>query len=118
MTTTTSQSHSSAKVWDAITGAELHTFAHKHIVKTVEFSPDSRKFVSGGHEGKLRVFDLVEPEAVPAMWELPKASTIISKVVWDRDDPNRIVTGTSDGCVRAWDLRSKQETQSAQVDGT
>ena len=40
----------SAKVWDAITGTELHTFVHSHIVKTVEFAPDSRRFVSGGHE--------------------------------------------------------------------
>lgn len=37
-------------MWDAITGAELHSFTHGHIVKTVEFSPDSRRFVSGGHE--------------------------------------------------------------------
>ena len=115
---THSLSHThSAKVWDAITGTELHTFTHKHIVKTVEFSPDSRKFVSGGHEGKLRIFDLVDPEAVPLTIDLPTSGTTISKVVWSRTDPHRIVTGTSDGRVRAWDLRSKQETQSAQVDG-
>lgn len=43
----------SAKVWDAITGSDLHTFVHSHIVKTVEFAPDSRRFVSGGHEVRL-----------------------------------------------------------------
>jgi len=111
----------SAKVWDAITGAELHTFTHKHIVKTVEFSPDSRKFVSGGHEGKLRLFDLVEPEAPPMVIDLPSSSsggtTLITKVIWDRADSNRVITGTSDGKVRAWDLRSRQETQSAEVQG-
>jgi len=112
---------SSAKVWDAITGAELYTFAHKHIVKTVEFSPDSRKFVSGGHEGKLRLFDLVEPEAPAVVIDLPPPSsggtTSITKVIWDRTDSNRVITGTSDGKVRAWDLRSRQEIHSAEVQG-
>ena len=28
----------SARVWDAISGAELFNFAHKHIVRTVRFS--------------------------------------------------------------------------------
>ena len=111
----------SAKVWDAITGAELHTFTHKHIVKTVEFSPDSRKFVSGGNEGKLRLFDLVEPEAPAMVIDLPPSAsggiTLISKVIWDRADSNTVITGTSDGKVRAWDLRSRQETRSAEVQG-
>lgn len=29
----------SARVWDALTGDELQSFAHKHIVRTVHFSP-------------------------------------------------------------------------------
>lgn len=55
----------SAKVWDAITGKELMAFPHKHIVKTVDFSPDSKCLATGGHEGLLRIFDLANPQAQP-----------------------------------------------------
>ena len=55
----------SVKVWDAITGASLYSFAHKHIVKSVDFSPDSRRLATGGHEGLLRVFNLQKHEDEP-----------------------------------------------------
>ena len=57
----------SCKVWDAITGKELMAFPHKHIVKTVDFSPDSKRLATGGHEGLLRIFDLANPQAQPLM---------------------------------------------------
>ena len=52
------------KVWDAVTGDELKTFAHKHIVKCVAFSPDAEgtHLLTGSNEKLLRIFDLAKPE--------------------------------------------------------
>lgn len=36
-----------AKVWDAVSGDELMTLAHKHIVKTVDFTQDSNYLLTG-----------------------------------------------------------------------
>jgi len=36
-----------AKTWDAITGDELHSYAHPHIVKAVEFSKDAEQLLTG-----------------------------------------------------------------------
>ena len=51
------------KLWDALSGEELHTFTHKHIVKCVDFSTDSKYLLTGSNEKILRIFDLQKPEA-------------------------------------------------------
>lgn len=51
------------KVWDAITGEELHSFQHNHIVKSVNFSKDSNLLATGSNEKLVRIYDLNKPEA-------------------------------------------------------
>ena len=51
------------KIWDAVKGEEVTTFSHKHIVKTVDFSHDDAKLLTGSNEKKMRIFDLGKPEA-------------------------------------------------------
>jgi len=97
----------SAKLWDAITGKEIHEFAHKHIVKSVDFSKDRQSLITGGHEGLLRVFDL---EAMTLKTEIAHGpgteKLTINKAIWSSSDPNTALTGASDGTVHAWDLRT------------
>lgn len=59
-----------AKVWDAITGEEIHSFQHKHIVKSVDFSKDSVYLATGSNEKLVRIFDLNKPEAEPQVIKL------------------------------------------------
>lgn len=114
------------KVWDAITGKELHTFSHKHIVKTCEFSQDSRFLATGGHEGILRIYDLLDvfdakqlglkntntntntiTDATPLM--IPQCSEEkikISKCVWLND--STVIAAGSDGKIRFWSVKTSQ----------
>lgn len=62
----------SVQVWDAITGSSLHSFQHKHVVKTVDWSPNSKRLATGGNEGVLRVFDITEPEKKPLEFVMNK----------------------------------------------
>lgn len=48
----------SAKVWDATDGSCLLTLPHNHIVKSVDLNNDGTKAVTGGHEKKLRLWDI------------------------------------------------------------
>uniref|UniRef100_A0A2I3H8P4 Serine-threonine kinase receptor-associated protein n=1 Tax=Nomascus leucogenys TaxID=61853 RepID=A0A2I3H8P4_NOMLE len=54
-----------AKVWDAVSGDELMTLAHKYIVKTVYFTQDSNYLLTKGQDKQLRMYDLNKPEARP-----------------------------------------------------
>ena len=47
-----------AKIWDALTGDELHELKHKHIVRTADWSADSARVVTGGKDKTVRIFDL------------------------------------------------------------
>ena len=47
-----------ARVWDAVTGDELASLPHSHIVRAVAFAPDGGSLVTGGYEKLIRVFDV------------------------------------------------------------
>lgn len=55
----------SARLWDAVTGNQVHEFVHKHIVKSVHFAADRSKLATAGHEGILRIFDVGSPGSAP-----------------------------------------------------
>lgn len=91
----------SAQVWDAITGQSLYQFPHKHIVKTVDFSPSSQYLATGGHEGILRIYDLLEPKKAPLeIVQNAKEKITINKCTWLSDTV--ILVGCEDGIVRFW----------------
>ena len=52
----------SAKVWDTYSGTCLHTFSHNHIVRAVAIDSRGSQILTGGHEKKLRLFDLAVPD--------------------------------------------------------
>ena len=48
MLAATASADFSAKLWDAITGNELHTLQHSHIVRACQFAEQSSKLITGG----------------------------------------------------------------------
>ncbi|UYV77984.1 STRAP [Cordylochernes scorpioides] len=61
-----------AKLWNAVSGEEIHSFPHQHIVRSVDFNKAGDKLLTGGSERILKVFDLnhfnaglVSPSSLP-----------------------------------------------------
>jgi serine-threonine kinase receptor-associated protein len=95
----------SVQVWDGITGESLYQYPHKHIVKTCDFSPNSRYLATGGHEGILRVFDLTTPKKAPIEIAQDASKKImISKINWLSD--TLLLAGCGDGIVRFWEINA------------
>eukprot|EP00584_Thalassiosira_punctigera_P024692 CAMPEP_0172553248 /NCGR_PEP_ID=MMETSP1067-20121228/49671_1 /TAXON_ID=265564 ORGANISM="Thalassiosira punctigera, Strain Tpunct2005C2" /NCGR_SAMPLE_ID=MMETSP1067 /ASSEMBLY_ACC=CAM_ASM_000444 /LENGTH=303 /DNA_ID=CAMNT_0013341403 /DNA_START=10 /DNA_END=918 /DNA_ORIENTATION=+ len=110
----------SVRVWDAITGESLHSFQHKHVVKTLDWSPDSRRLATGGHEGILRVFDITKPMEEPLTFvQSTKEKVSISKCNWI--DNFTVLAAGEDGTIRFWKVdesdHSKQLSQTLSVGG-
>mmetsp|Transcript_16594 Transcript_16594/g.34867 ORF Transcript_16594/g.34867 Transcript_16594/m.34867 type:complete len:326 (-) Transcript_16594:352-1329(-) len=108
----------SVKVWDAITGSSLYSFPHKHVVKTLDWSHDSKRLATGGHEGILRVYDVSKPKETPLEFVQSTSKTIsIPKCNWL--DNRTVLAAGSDGTIRFWNVDepdpSRQLTRTLRV---
>lgn len=99
----------SAKVWDALTGDELLEFKHKHIVRALDWSPDSTQLVTGGKEAKLRLFDLHQPESEPHMLVGHESGKAIKVVRYLPEHQSLFLSAGDDKTLRLWDIRQKSE---------
>ncbi|KAL5010536.1 hypothetical protein ScPMuIL_012841 [Solemya velum] len=102
----------SAKVWDAVSGEELQNFTHKHIVKSVDFSSDGAKLLTGSNEKLIRIFDLNQPEAEPNIFA--GHSSHLKTAMFLQND-TQIVSASDDKTVRLWDVASGSEVKSIEL---
>ncbi|TMW61583.1 hypothetical protein Poli38472_012774 [Pythium oligandrum] len=120
----------SVKLWDANSGDLITTFEHKHIVKSVEFTPDDSRLLTVGHEKLFRVYDLLSIKeqfetyradgrtGIVVMPTPPVAQMTtkeqIRKVVVLND--HVAVTGEVDGTLTVWNLHTYEKTSEFKVD--
>jgi len=93
------------KLWDSLTGDELHCFTHSRIVKTVQFAKDDKRILTGGQDKILRVFDLSSKETLVS---LEGHTQPIKAALWV--DENTILSAAQEQ-IKVWDLRSGTNVQ-------
>lgn len=97
-----------AKIWDAVSGDEVHSFQHNHIVKSVDFSRDGALFATGSNEKLIRIFDLNKPEESPTLYSGHTAA--IKHALFFRNG-GYLVSCADDRTLRVWDRSSGEEVQ-------
>ena len=90
---------------------------HKHVVRSVRFSNDGTRLLTGGNRKIVRLFDMGDLSAEPE--EIGRHEDHI-KIAMFLPDPNLLVSGGKDGFLRVWDLRKaegEKEVKTLKVDG-
>jgi len=95
-----------AKVWDAASGDEIHSFQHQHIVKCVAFSPDGTLLATGSNEKLLRIYDLNNPSSEPFVMSGHSSGLKHISFIGNRE---RMVSCADDRTVRFWERSSGKE---------
>jgi len=104
----------SAKVWDAVKGEEELTLQHKHIVKSVNFSPNGGNLLATASNDKLlRIFDLEKPSEPVQTFKGHTSG--IRQVLFATDDDSMLISGADDKTLRSWDARSGEETRKIEL---
>uniref|UniRef100_A0A3Q3GF31 Serine-threonine kinase receptor-associated protein n=1 Tax=Labrus bergylta TaxID=56723 RepID=A0A3Q3GF31_9LABR len=91
-----------AKVWDAVSGDEILTLAHKHIVKTVTFTQVSE-------------LSMNKPEHLISPQEIAGHTSAIKKALWCNND-KQILSAADDKTIRLWDRSSMTEVKTLSFD--
>ncbi len=103
----------SVRLWDAITGTEIHRVLHlgedladkePYPFFVTAFSPDGRWLASAGRDGMLQI---IETSTGRAVSQMSHNGTITSLAF--SPDGNRVVTGSTDNSARIWETVTGEE---------
>jgi len=96
------------RIWDALTGAELKVLiGHTESVRSVAFSSDGTRIVSGSSNMSVRVWDASTGAELKVLHGHTK---IVSSVSFSSDDMH-IVSGSHDNSVRVWDALTEADSK-------
>eukprot|EP00127_Corallochytrium_limacisporum_P001414 Clim_evm36s55 gene=Clim_evmTU36s55 len=103
----------SCKVWNAVTGEEMMSLPHKHIVRAVSFTIDASKVVTACQDKKMRLFDLDNPEnpivEVAGHTGVVKNIYTVNDALW--------LSGSEDKTLKLWDAGTLENVKTVEVPG-
>jgi WD40 repeat protein/serine/threonine protein kinase len=88
-----------ARIWDARTGALIHTLAgHADVVYGVSYSPDGRRIATGSWDRTVKVWDVASNQV---LFTCGGHTEVVSRVAFSPD--GRLLASLSSETVKLWD---------------
>ncbi|MDQ3802657.1 MAG: hypothetical protein M3416_02220 [Acidobacteriota bacterium] len=81
---------------------------HADVVSSVAFLPDSKRFVSGGRDGVVKLWEVKEVQEPNGLATLRGYQNTIRSVAFPKRGAAWLATGDKDGVVKLWDLTHNQ----------
>jgi len=98
----TAGSDFTAKLWDAKSGQELQSYAHKHIVRSVDFSNDNKWLLTASNEKLLKIYDVNVPTEPLKIFTGHTGA--VKKAIFM--DSKRLVSASDDKTVKIWSVET------------
>lgn len=93
-----------AKLWDAVTGDELYSWEHPHLVRSVHFAESRSRLATGCRDRVVRVLDVNAPYA--ELMKIDNLKDSIRSVKWLNNDSNLIVSFLNKPGLTLYDVRT------------
>ena len=94
------------KAWRIATDTPTKNFPHPNIVDSVAFNPAGTLLASGGHDGKIRLFDLAKAAQIREINAHTVANeTMIYSIAFSRDG-KYVASASYDKTAKIWDVNS------------
>mmetsp|Transcript_22819 Transcript_22819/g.38076 ORF Transcript_22819/g.38076 Transcript_22819/m.38076 type:complete len:526 (-) Transcript_22819:1273-2850(-) len=95
------------QVWKVTTGAGLRSFpqAHPQGITSVNFYRDGTQILSTSFDQTARIHGLKSGRALK---EFRGHTSFVNCAQYTKDSSNTVITGSADGTVKLWDLRSTE----------
>ena len=95
------------KLWDAETGAELHSMSHGQYVHAVAFDPTGRRLATGSSDHTIHVYEVDSGQLLQTL----EGHTDAVQSVRFSADGERLLTAGFDNTARLWDLSTGEQVQ-------
>lgn len=100
----------SMQIWraDVLGRKQAPVSGHTTIVRSVSFSHDGKRIVSGSHDTTIRIWDAETGKSLKTFEEM-KHDSLVNTVAFSPDPGERyIVSGGKDSTIRIWDAKTGQ----------